>query len=76
MKDILLKISTGIKENTTEIIIEKLSENKTDGNHFNNVNVKINVRKKALPEIKDALYFPGITTIFLRSKNLNVVNEK
>lgn len=76
MKDILLKMSTGIKENTAGIIIEKSSADKKAGNHFSNVNVKIRARKKTLPEIKDALYFPGITTIFLRSKNLNVVNEK
>lgn len=58
------------------IIIETLSADTNCGNHFSNVNVKIRARKKTLPEIKDALYFPGITTIFLRSKNLNVVNEK
>ncbi len=76
MKDILLKRRMGTKENITGIIIEKSSLEIKWGNHFRNVTIKINARKKTLPVIKDALYFPGNTTIFLRSKYLKVINEK
>jgi hypothetical protein len=76
MKGILLSIRIGTKENSAGIIIEKSSLEIKRGSHFSNGIVKINVRKKILPEIKAALYFPGSTTIFLRSKYLKVINEK
>lgn len=76
MKDTLLRISNGTKEKSTGIMMEKSSLEIKLGNHFSNGNVTISARKKALPEIKDALYLPGSTTIFLRSKYLKVINEK
>jgi hypothetical protein len=63
-------------ENRTGTMIEDSAPEKKPCRCSSNGMVIITARKKELPEINAALYFPGITAIFLSSKNLNVMKEK
>jgi hypothetical protein len=69
-------INKGTIESRTGTIIEHSAPEKKPCLCSSNGIVTITARKKELPDINEALYLPGMITIFLSSKNLNVINEK
>ena len=69
-------INNGRMENRTGTMMEDSAPAKKPCLCSSSGIVTITARKKELPDINAALYLPGITAIFLSSKNLNVVKEK